>query len=69
MDEGILHDGLEGEGWDADLHGVHLDLLFVGDAPVKAGLLDIDVVIQGLQLLLKEDLLLLGPQIIAENAA
>ena len=69
VDKGVLHNGLEGERGDAHPKGVHLHLLFVGDAPVEAGLLDVDVILQGLKLLGQKYLLLLGPQVVAENAA
>ena len=69
VEEGVFHDGLQGKGGDADMDGIDLDLLVKCDASVKAGLLDVDIILQRVKLLLQRDDLLLGAQVVAEDAA
>ena len=46
MEERVFHNGLQGKGWDADLSGSDQDLPAERDAAVKAGLLDVNLVLQ-----------------------
>ena len=69
MGKGVFHNGLQGKGGQAHCCRIYLDLLFHRDAAVEPQLLQIEIIVQPFQLLFQRDLLLLGAQVVPEQAA